>query len=156
MGLVLSVFRFWIEYFSVGRFTLNSSNIGAQRWCGVRRLDVFLFFFFGIRFQPPFRLGVAARLSQNSFASHCIDVCMFLCMYVCMYVCMHACIWFVSCNNSITNNAFCMINWSINQLWWILTISDSSSVSVCISARSSSGLSLISSTFPRAFANSWF
>lgn len=34
MGLLLLsfffvCFRFWIEYFSVGRFTINSSNIGA-------------------------------------------------------------------------------------------------------------------------------
>lgn len=57
----------------------------------------FCFFLNSISPASPFRLRDAA-LKTVSFR------------IVLMYVCMYVCIWFVPCNNSITNNAFFMVN----------------------------------------------
>lgn len=57
----------------------------------------FCFFFLEFDFSG-LSVPFARRGSQNSFVSYCIDVCMYVC------------IWFVPCNNSITNNAFFMVN----------------------------------------------
>lgn len=76
---VLTMVFFWIEY-SVGRFTLNSSNIGAQQ-CTSRRLNS-IFVWLSVSLLPlllhmfGFSVPPFLRLTTVSF----------VCMYVCMYM----------------------------------------------------------------------
>lgn len=78
MLFVLTMVFFWIEY-SVGRFTLNSSNIGAQQ-CTSRRLNSIFCVIECVTSSSSssyvwlFRSSVLA--AHNSFVR----------MYVCMYM----------------------------------------------------------------------
>lgn len=54
--------------------------------------------FFFLEFDFCLRSPFAPWLSKQFRFVLCIDVCMYVC------------IWFVPCNNSITNNAFFMVN----------------------------------------------
>lgn len=74
----------------MGRFTLNSFNMGAQQ-CTSRRLNLIFFFLFFICLAYPSSVLAA----QNSS----------VCMYIFMVECMYVYVWFDPRNNSITNNA---------------------------------------------------